>query len=481
MKHSTRMAVLLLAALALVSCSGGDPVVENRDGETVTNETIETPSAETEITVELPDKKYGDAQVMFLTAKNTADQYTCYEIYADEMNGTLINDAVFVRNGLVEQSLGIRIAETKLENIESVAKKSLAAGDTAYDVVMPYMNKAISLTTEGFLMELRSVPYLALEKPWWDRRVTEDMTIAGKLYFSTGDISILDNECTMVLFFNKDIVKKYGLDDPYTLVREKKWTMDKLGEMASAVTQDLDGDGKMTDADAWGMPVVENAANAFYFGAGERIVTMGEDGAPQFCLGTDRSVDVFTKVMALCLGADALYGASYQTRNLMFQEGRTLLASFALTNLNGLRDCEYGFGILPYPLFNEAQPEYNNLISTVLVPTASVPFNNTDPEMTGATLEAMAYYSVDTLTTAYYDNALKSRYIRDEESGEMLDILFATRVYDLGFIFNFGGSGDIINNMYKKKQTDIVSQWESIRVKAETALADTMQTFAALQ
>ena len=163
----------------------------------------------------------------------------------------------------------------------------------------------------------------------------------------------------------------------------------------------------------------------------------------------------------------------------MFQEGRTLLASFALTNLNGLRDCEYGFGILPYPLFNEAQPEYNNLISTVLVPTASVPGNSVDPEMTGAALEAMAYYSVDTLTTAYYDNALKSRYIRDEESGEMLDILFATRVYDLGFIFNWGGSGDIINNMYKKKQTDIVSQWESIRAKSEAALADAMETFDA--
>ena len=108
-------------------------------------------------------------------------------------------------------------------------------------------------------------------------------------------------------------------------------------------------------------------------------------------------------------------------------------------------------------------------------------FGRRKPCVAVSTLEAMAYYSVDTLTTAYYDNALKSRYIRDEESGEMLDILFATRVYDLGFIFNFGGSGDIINNMYKKKQTDIVSQWESIRVKAETALADTMQTFAALQ
>ena len=484
MKSAKRVLAILFAAVLLSSCAGGNTETAPdtmADGANTTADPAETTPAETEITVELPDKNYGDAEVMFLTAKNTSDLYTCHEIYADEMNGQLINDAVFVRNGLVEEALGVKIAETKLEGVDKVAQKSLVAGDTTYDVVMPYMNTAISLTTEGLLMELRSVPYLALGKPWWDQRVTEDMTIAGKLYFSTGDISILDNECTMVLFFNKDIVKQYSLDDPYALVREKKWTLDKLGEMASAVTQDLDGDGKMTDKDAWGMPVVENAANAFYFGAGERIVTADGNGELQFCLGTDRSVNVFTKVMDLCLGEDALYGASYQTRNLMFHEGRTLLASFALTNLDGLRDCEYAFGILPYPLFDESQPEYNNLISTVLVPTASVPFNNTDPEKTGATLEAMAYYSVDTLTAAYYDNALKSRYVRDEESGEMLDILFATRVYDLGFIFNWGGAGNIINDMYKRKQTDIVSQWESIRTKSETALADAMDTFAQLQ
>ena len=137
-------------------------------------------------------------------------------------------------------------------------------------------------------LELRSVPYLALEKPWWDGRVTKDMAIADKVFFSTGDISILDNECTMVMFFNKELVTDYTLDDPYTLVREKKWTIDKVGEMAAAVTHDVDGDGKMTDADAWGMTAAFNAPISLYFASGERIVDKDADGNWQFGFGTSR-------------------------------------------------------------------------------------------------------------------------------------------------------------------------------------------------
>lgn len=69
----------------------------------------------------------------------------------------------------------------------------------------------------------------------------------------------------------------------------------------------------------------------------------------------------------------------------------------------------------------------------------------------------MAYYSVDTLTATYYDNALKTRYVRDEESGDMLDIIFATRVYDLGFISDWGGAGSLISTIYNAKSTEYVS------------------------
>ena len=482
MKPTKRILSLLLAAMLLTACSGGKTESETDGIAPGADTAADTAPVETEITVELPDKNYGDADVMFLTVQNAGlDQYSCYEIYTDEMNGTLINDAVFVRNGQVEKALGVRIAESKQPDAEKVARSNLVAGDTTFDVVMPYMNRAIDLATEGLLTDLSAVPYLALEKPWWDGRVTKDMVIADKVFFSTGDISILDNECTMVMFFNKDLITDYSLESPYELVREKRWTIDKVGELASAVTHDVDGDGKMTSKDAWGMTAAFNAPVSFYIASGERIVDRDADGNLQFGFGSSRCADVMEKTFKLCLGEDALHCPDYTTATEMFNEGRVLFVTFALTDISGLRDSEYGFGILPYPMYDEAQAEYNNLISTGLVPTASIPYNNTDFEMTGATLEAMAYYAVDTLTAAYYDSALKSRYVRDEESGEMLDILFATRVYDLGLIFNWGNSAEMITSMFQSKNTDFVSRWEKVKPKAEAAMAAAAEAFAQLQ
>ena len=133
MKQTKRILTLLLAAMLLVSCSGGKTVPEDDSVETGTDTTTDTAPVETEITVELPDKNYGDADVMFLTVQNAGlDQYSCYEIYTDEMNGQLLNDAVFVRNGQVEKALGVRIAESKQPDAEKVARSNLVAGDTTW-------------------------------------------------------------------------------------------------------------------------------------------------------------------------------------------------------------------------------------------------------------------------------------------------------------------------------------------------------------
>ena len=164
----------------------------------------------------------------------------------------------------------------------------------------------------------------------------------------------------------------------------------------------------------------------------------------------------------------------------MFNAGRVMFVTFALSDITDLREAEFEFGILPYPLYDESQTEYNNLISSILVGSTSVPFNNTNTELTGVTLEALAYYSTSTLTPAYYDNALKTRYVRDEESGEMMDIIFATRVYDLGFIYDWGGAGSWVSNVYEGKSVEYVSKWEAIKQKAQTALDEALVNFAAL-
>lgn len=487
MTNHKRILTLLLCALLMASAvSCGSSTDETMDDTPTTDTTTQTESTP-EDTVVLPDKKFDGAEVMFLTVHNTGyDWYSSYEIYAEEMNGGLINDAVFSRNQTIEDLLDIRIAQTKLENPHSVAKESLIAGDDQFDVVMPYINNTISLATEGLLLDLNTVDYLALDKPWWDQRAYENMVIANKLFITTGDISILDNECTMVMFFNKDMIEQYALESPYDLVNDHKWTIDKVGEMAKVVTGDTDGNGKLDHNDTWGLSIASNAPISFYFGAGERVVDKDEKGELTLQMGSSRYVDVMEKVMNLCyddmmLSDHTTSTAAYATVAPMFNAGQVMFVTFALVDINGLRDSEYAFGILPYPLYDETQKEYNNLISTGLVSSISVPYTNTDLELTGATLEAMAYYSVDTLTSAYYDNALKTRYVRDEESGDMLDIIFATRVYDLGYISDWGGAGSLVTNVYKAKSTEYVSKWESIKQKAETALAEAVETYEKLQ
>ena len=124
MKRGNRILSLILAALMLLSaasCSESGINTEETAAQTASEAAEATDAAaaetlpeETGPVAELPDKTYDGEEVMFLTSLNLGyDWYTSYEIYAEEMNGQLINDAVFQRNTVVEDLLDIRIAENK--------------------------------------------------------------------------------------------------------------------------------------------------------------------------------------------------------------------------------------------------------------------------------------------------------------------------------------------------------------------------------
>ena len=70
----------------------------------------------------------------------------------------------------------------------------------------------------------------------------DNLRIDNKMYFTTGDISTLDNDCTYCILFNKKLIDDYKMEDPYEMVRNKTWTMDNFVSMARKVSVDLDGD-----------------------------------------------------------------------------------------------------------------------------------------------------------------------------------------------------------------------------------------------
>ena len=465
---SVLLACLLLLPL-LASCAADVPEQPDSAPENV-SEAIS--SLETTMETEpegpaSPELTYDGDEIRFLTEDwRFGDIYDCRDIYAEGLDGTLINDAVYTRNMQVEDRFDIHITQECLPLANEAARTAVTSGDTIYDIVMPYLNASTALALEGLYQDLFEIENLHLENKWWDQNANTTLTINGKLYFSTGDISVLDNDCMLVLFFNKDMIRNFTLDSPYELVKEGTWTLDSLIAMNDTVASDIDGDGVMDpNSDRFGLYAFANTPHALFFGTGEKIVGLDEEGHPQLVMYNERSVDAINRIMEFCL-ADNVMRGDYGLSEHALMEGRLLFGAWALTEITSLRDSEADFGVLPMPKLNETQSRYYCFMSTGLTPTVSIPITNSDPGQAGLILEAMAYYSVDTLTHAYYDLALNSRYIRDEESSEMFDIIFASTVYDFGWIFDVGGLGSLMEGMFNSNNNYFSSTYKASEKRA---------------
>ena len=102
--------------------------------------------------------------------------------------------------------------------------------------------------------------------------------------------------------------------------------------------------------------------------------------------------------------------------------------------------------------------------------------------MTGAVLEALSYESRQTVIPAYYEIALKGKYARDPESVEMLDLIFAGRIYDLGDTYWCTILRDgIFQDMFKKNNRDYASIVAGVKPQIESEIEKTVDAFAALK
>ena len=232
------------------------------------------------------------------------NRYASVEIMPSETNSDLLNENIEERNNLVEEKLGVTLNEIRTDatnNMQTLIRNDNISGTKLYDIVMPYFNDAAMLAPEGMFLNLYDYSdYIRFDAPYWDQRCIEDVSIAGKLYFATGDISLLTFDCTHCLIFNKDLLAESGItEDPYQLVLDGEWTIDKLHEMARAATSDSDGETGMTYEDTWGLFVNLNYATSLFVGSGERLSQKDEDDMPIITVNTERAITVMDKIVEL--------------------------------------------------------------------------------------------------------------------------------------------------------------------------------------
>ena len=477
MKKQTLAVLLLAAALLGTSCGGGTTTTaETTGGETDAQTAAETLSPLDQTVAALPEKDYGGYEFTIMDRSTDHIPWETYDVYAESENGDAINDAVYQRNRVLEELYNIKIVESPIQNPADNMQKLIIAGDDSIDVFMDGLNALTKLTIGNMLYDYNEIPEIQLDQHWWDQQMRTELSVNGKCFFATGDISVMDNEATWCILFNKKMIEDYDLDDPYMLVREGVWTFDKMYEMAKAVAADVDGDGKMTGADQFGFLTEVYNVYALWVGGDNMIIEKDANDLPVSSMYNERSATVYDKVLELqfdtsvsAIAGSAVFPA-YSDMNVCFTEGRGLFDYGAMALVSDFRESETDFGILPSPKLDMTQERYCNTFSPYNLMAYAIPATASDISRVGTIMEAMAQVSEHILTPAYMDVSLVGKFIRDNESEEMIELLLATRSYDLGAIYQWGNSFSIFNGAAKTKAGTFASQVEKNKKSLDNAI-----------
>ena len=484
----TLPACLLLCAMmtAAVSCGGGgDTTTTTPVTEAAGNDTAAVTEAVTDDrpALGLPEADFGGKPLRILGYELGVDCIHQYDFYYDEASaGDLVADAIHARNMLIEERYNCTIEVTNDKAPASTARNSITAGSDDFDVMELYINNAMSMAMEGMFMNWYDLPSIKMDAPWWDQAIQRDLAMFDKIYVMTGDISVYDEELNYCVYFNKKVANDFDIPDVYQMARDKKWTMAQMYELGKTVAADLNGDGVRDENDRFGILSDSGMSFLFYFTCGNNLVTLDDDGVPYFTIENQRTFDVCDYLVTFFKDTDNMLWASkcsetWTTLDRVFMENRNLFRPGSIYDVIYYRNMEHDFGILPYPLYDESQEDYYHLIATHVAPGITVPATNIEKlDMTCHLLEALAYESRDTVTKAYYDLNLYTKMARDNESGDMLDIIFSTKRYDLGFVFNWGGVKDQLGT-FTTNSKSFASLWEAKQKSAEKAMQETLDFY----
>ena len=485
---------LLLAAVmlgsVLVAC-GGEAAV------TTEAPAVTTAPAETEKgndSPNLPDAATLDIDGEFYmyVAGNSCRKTGLTDFNTNDPESSAIDIAIHRRNELLKEKYGVEVVvedETQFNTANGSGKgftkmyTEYMSGDHTVDAAMIGTFDVATLAYGGYIYDLTEMPHMDLSKDYWDQKANEHLSLNGKMYYTTGDIMITDNLFTHAILFNKDMIKEYGLDDPYTLVRDDEWTLETFAGLVKQIGEDVNQDGVYNEKDKFGLMTWKDATLGIYAAGGERVCKINDQGLLELTFYNERMVNLLEAYQDMAYDQAHVYNYQYDNltgaqtptstwdtnRDAVFSESRAAFYMSLLTVVNRHRDSDVDFGILPMPKFDAEQEEYGHAISSFHAQFLCVPAMIGDAERTGIILEELAYQGKKILTPAYYDQTLVGQTMRDEESVEMLDIIFASRVYDVGNYYKIGGYSDKLVGLCISRMP-VTSIYETYRTSAEQML-----------
>ena len=496
MKYTTRILAMLLAlimalsTLALVACADqtDDPEDPEQEGTQEGDDPTEDPVEEDpRIPLDyLPTTRYDGTQINVLewsaNGHDTPGQgwIPWEEIDVDEGDGDPINNAIYDRNGVVEETYGVTITKEYLSVDGNPAygtafRANETSGDQAYQMITMRTVGISAFCMENLMTNMFELSNLHTDMPWWNQDSVTSYTMGKALFFAAPEMLLRDKGATATMYFNQKIAEDSGIDDLYAIAADGEWTMDLMIELAEDVAADMDGDDVISSGeDLYGLTGGDRDMPYFLFtGSGNKIAVINDEGYLELTFGSEEDITIWQDILDYVMYSDFIYNRLMDKSKIpagfnAFRDDRCLFNMCLVKDVLSMRNMESDYGVLPVPKYDADQENYASLVWMHHDCVLGIPASCTNTDIISTVLEHMSYISYYDIYPIFYDTIILGKSARDQQSKEMLELVFQTRSFDAGQYW----LGDQLPFLVlvEQNKTNIASTWASSVKAVEAAL-----------
>ncbi len=429
--------------------SGNTDPTNTGDSTPAETDPIDNTPVEERLNLDLEKLDYGNNDFYIYHWKTNNPEFNVDEAAVEDP----VNDALYMRNLRTEEGLGIKLhfhgedgaSSSTQDQFVSKLQSRLNDPETPVDLIASYSRTAPFVLVSGLIADLYAYDdYLDLDKAWWPNNVREEHEVRGRIFYTSGDVSIGLLTMMEIFFMNKTMLQSLGhnYDTFMKEVKDGKWTIDRFMSLTAGVYQNLDSAPGKSAGDMFGL--VGNAVTAsdsLWMGMGNCLVETSEDVNQLFviseALGGETAVQYIKMISEwwntndVCIdGMNDIPSLSIAEIQEVFNSSRALFLSSRVGYFDA-SICTVDYTIVPAPKADERQEKYltnvGNPYSLYSICAASM-----DGDRAAQTLQTLSYYAYNYTTPAVFEVTFKGKVAKDDYSVEMFDYIRNGIVFDIG-------------------------------------------------
>lgn len=341
-------------------------------------------------------------------------------LFTPQLGGGDLSDIRNYRSRLVQTvcRVEIRAIPREAENLAAEMEREVNAGNYFSDILCVPLSVQSQLIEKGLLINLKKIPFINLGAEYYNQSAIEAATINNNTYTLVSDM-FFDPSDMYAMFYNKDLIEKYNLENPMDLYENNAWTYDSIFEFnrsLSAAAADVNGDY------ALGFNKENNdILNGLFTASGNRYFDTHDYDYPILNFNneqTQRLIDALTNIFSQ--PELNFLDSNEEVQREIFTQGNMLFSVSTLDIIPSISEIHFNWGILPVPRLDGG--EVRSFVSKDSL-SLSVLKGTPNTEICGIVTEALSISSHKIFQESYIREQLMYN-LRDVESARVLtDIL----------------------------------------------------------